>query len=213
MAEGKAPLPPNVTLHVRRGVSVEELRGTPGKEGVRVVGQSEEGAFDLEVEVAVAHVGFRPDLALSRELQATTPAPPRTSPHLAAPRLAPCRLAPRRRARRRLGRDLGRDVSRDVSRGRGCALQVHACYASEGPMKLAASLLVARVAAKGGGEAAGDCLKQAAPGPDQLVSPEPRFYVLGAKSYGRNSAFLLKLGHAQVEAVVAMLRKECHDKL
>lgn len=93
------------------------------------------------------------------------------------------------------------------------ALQVHACYASEGPMKLAASLLVARVAAKGGGEAAGDCLKQAAPGPEQLVSPEPRFYVLGAKSYGRNSAFLLKLGHAQVEAVVAMLRKECDDKL
>ena len=89
MAEGEAPLPPNVTLHVRRGVSVEELRGTPGKEGVRVVGQSEEGAFDLEVEVAVAHVGFRPDLALSRELQATTPAPRRTSPHLAAPRLAP----------------------------------------------------------------------------------------------------------------------------
>jgi len=92
-------------------------------------------------------------------------------------------------------------------------LQVHACYASEGPMKLAASLLGARVAAKGGGEAAGDCLKQAAPGPDLLVSPEPRFYVLGAKSYGRNSAFLLKLGHAQVEAVVAMLRKECHDEL
>ena len=51
------------------------------------------------------------------------------------------------------------------------------------------------------------------PGPGLLVSPEPRFYVLGAKSYGRNSAFLLKLGHAQVEAVVAMLRKECHDEL
>jgi len=93
MAEGEAPLPPNVTLHVRRGVSVEELRGTPrgspGKAGVRVVGQSEEGPFDLDVEVAVAHVGFRPDLALSRELQATSPAP-----HLASPRvpLLPCLL-------------------------------------------------------------------------------------------------------------------------
>ena len=93
MAEGKAPLPPNVTLHVRRGVSVEELRGTP-RQGVRVVGQSEEGPFDLDVEVAVAHVGFRPDLALSRELQATSPAPPHTSPHLASPRvpLLPCLL-------------------------------------------------------------------------------------------------------------------------
>ena len=80
-------------------------------------------------------------------------------------------------------------------------------------MKLAASLLGARVAAKGGGAAAGDCLNQAAPGPEQLVSPEPRFYVLGSKSYGRNSAFLLRLGHAQVEAVVAMLRKECLGQL
>ena len=117
MAEGKAPLPPNVTLHVRRGVSVEELRGTQGEAGVRVVGQSEAGPFDLEVEVAVAHVGFRPDLSLSRELQAN-PAPHRTSPHLAfAPPLctsslhlpsAP-RLAPRRRARCRVGRDVSGD--------------------------------------------------------------------------------------------------------
>ena len=87
----------------------------------------------------------------------------------------------------------------------GPALQVHACYASEGPMKLAASLLGARVAAKGGGEAAGDCLKQAAPGPDLLVSPEPRFYVLGAKSYGRRNDFLLQVGHTQVEDAVSLL--------
>ena len=39
-------------------------------------------------------------------------------------------------------------------------LQVHHCYASEGPMKLAASLLAQRVAAKGS-SAGGDCLKQA----------------------------------------------------
>ena len=87
MAEGKAPLPPNVALHVRRGVSVEQLRGAQGSEGVRVAGQSEAGPFALQVEVAVAHVGFRPDLALSRELQA------RSAQHLASPRLASPRIA------------------------------------------------------------------------------------------------------------------------
>ena len=88
MAEGKAPLPPNVALHVRRGVGVEELRGAQGKEGVRVVGQSEAGPFELQVEVAVAHVGFRPDLALSRELQASR------AQHLASPRHASPRRVP-----------------------------------------------------------------------------------------------------------------------
>ncbi|MFT6397651.1 MAG: thioredoxin reductase [Bradymonadia bacterium] len=76
-------------------------------------------------------------------------------------------------------------------------LQVHQCYASQGPMKLAASLMAA-----GGG---GDCLAQEAPGPDLLRNPEPRFFVLGAKSYGRNSAFLLRLGYQQAEQVMAMI--------
>lgn len=86
-------------------------------------------------------------------------------------------------------------------------LQVHLCYASEGPMKLASSLLAAKVAAESSGDAsaAGDCLKQAAPGPELLTTPEPNFYVLGAKSYGRSSAFLLMLGHKQVQAVVGLL--------
>ena len=88
-------------------------------------------------------------------------------------------------------------------------LQVHVCYASEGPMKLAASLLAARVAAESSGDAAaaGDCLKQAAPGPELLTTPEPNFHVLGSKSYGRASSFLLMIGHKQVEAVVTLLKK------
>lgn len=77
-------------------------------------------------------------------------------------------------------------------------LQVHLCYASEGPMKLAAALL----AAGGGG---GDCLAQTAQGVETLFSPEPDFFVLGAKSYGRGSAFLLKIGHEQIEALMAHL--------
>lgn len=80
-------------------------------------------------------------------------------------------------------------------------LQVHLCYASEGPMKLAASLL----AAGGGG---GDCLTQQSAGVETLLTPEPDFYVLGAKSYGRNSAFLIKLGVEQIGEVMARLAGE-----
>ena len=102
LAAAEAPLPPNVRITVRRGVRVEELRGLQGGEGqagelVRVVGQSEAGRFDLQVEIAVAHVGFRPDLSLSRELQATHAPRPCTSPlhpplHLPCP--PPLHLAP-----------------------------------------------------------------------------------------------------------------------
>ena len=80
--------------------------------------------------------------------------------------------------------------------------QIHYCYASDGPMKLAASLL----AAGGGG---GDCLQQKvshhipdklkcdtnchkASGDETLMSPEPNVFILGMKSYGRGSAFLLR---------------------
>ncbi|TNE84384.1 MAG: hypothetical protein EP330_29655 [Deltaproteobacteria bacterium] len=77
-------------------------------------------------------------------------------------------------------------------------LQVHHCYASEGPMKLAAALL----SASGGG---GDCLDQTSQGPAVLVSPEPRFFVLGAKSYGRRNDFLLQMGFAQVEDALSLL--------
>lgn len=68
-------------------------------------------------------------------------------------------------------------------------LQVHECYASEGPMKLAAALLA-------GGST--DCLSQVSYGPESLLNPEPGFFILGAKSYGRNSLFLMRIGFEQV---------------
>lgn len=77
-------------------------------------------------------------------------------------------------------------------------LQVHYCYASEGPMKLAAAMM----AAGGGG---GDCLAQVSPGPATMLNPEPGFFVVGMKSYGRGSAFLLKIGHEQCEHVLSLL--------
>jgi hypothetical protein len=71
-------------------------------------------------------------------------------------------------------------------------LQIHECYATSGPMSLAAALL---------GERGGDCLAVASHGPETLRNPEPGFFILGAKSYGRNSQFLLQAGWQQVDDV------------
>ena len=43
-------------------------------------------------------------------------------------------------------------------------------------------------------------------GIEALQSPEPDFYILGSKSYGRDSRFLLRVGLEQVELVVEHLR-------
>lgn len=75
-------------------------------------------------------------------------------------------------------------------------LQVHECYATSGPMKLAAALL---------GDASGDCLQQVSHGADSLTSPEPDFFLLGVKSYGRNPTFLLRTGWQQVDEVFGLL--------
>ncbi|MGQ0617002.1 MAG: FAD-dependent oxidoreductase [Acidimicrobiia bacterium] len=78
-------------------------------------------------------------------------------------------------------------------------LQVHECYATAAPIELSAALL---------GEATGDCLQQTRKGVDVLRNPEPGFFILGAKSYGRNSQFLLGVGWDQVDEVVAELTSQ-----
>jgi thioredoxin reductase len=75
-------------------------------------------------------------------------------------------------------------------------LQVHECYASQGPMKLAAALLGLR------GQ---DCLKYTSQGAETLRNPEPGFFILGAKSYGRNPNFLLRLGFEQIRDVFTLI--------
>ncbi len=75
-------------------------------------------------------------------------------------------------------------------------LQVHECWATSGPMKLAATLLASTSA---------DCLTQESHGVDVLINPEPDFYILGSKSYGRNATFLLRVGWAQVDEVFSFL--------
>ena len=85
--------------------------------------------------------------------------------------------------RRRQGEDVGggpRHRQRRLHAGQRLyrELQVHECYASLGPMDLAAALLK---------HAGGDCLSIPGQGAATLRNPEPNFYILGAKSYGRNS--------------------------
>ncbi len=71
-------------------------------------------------------------------------------------------------------------------------LQVHECYATSGPIKLAASLL--------GGS--GDCGDQAGPDLDLLRNPEPDFFIVGNKSYGTNSTFLIQQGVTQARLII-----------
>jgi hypothetical protein len=79
-------------------------------------------------------------------------------------------------------------------------LQIHSCYATAGPMKLAAALL---------GESSTDCLTAGSTlSADTLKNPEPDFYILGAKSYGTNSNFLIQIGHKQIHDVFKLIRPE-----
>ncbi|MBI82108.1 MAG: hypothetical protein CMJ81_02840 [Planctomycetaceae bacterium] len=75
-------------------------------------------------------------------------------------------------------------------------LQVHECYATEGPIKLAASLLA---------NPSSDCLDHTSGGPEDLINPEPNFYILGSKSFGRSSQFLYSLGLQQIRELFTLI--------
>ena len=81
-------------------------------------------------------------------------------------------------------------------------LQVHECYATSGPMKLAAALLGST------DSSAADCLAQEGQGVETLINPEPGFFILGAKSYGRNTAFLMRLGWQQVDEIFELFERK-----
>lgn len=75
-------------------------------------------------------------------------------------------------------------------------LQVHECWASRGLMKLSAALLASGTT---------DCVDTPAVGAESLASPEPDFWILGNKAYGRASNFLLETGFKHVSEVVERL--------
>lgn len=75
-------------------------------------------------------------------------------------------------------------------------LQVHECFATLGPMALAALLM---------GQAGLDCMAIQSGGADVLRTPEPDFYLLGAKSYGTNPNFLIRLGHEHISQLFTLI--------
>ncbi len=78
-------------------------------------------------------------------------------------------------------------------------LQIHECYASRGPMSLAAALL---------GDSSEDCLAQTSKGAEVLKNPEPNFYIIGMKSYGKSPNFLLRIGHEQIRDVFQLIKED-----
>ncbi len=72
-------------------------------------------------------------------------------------------------------------------------LQVHECWATGGLMRLSGALM---------GQDGADCLSVETPGAEALASPEPDFFILGMKSYGRNRGFLMRTGWEQADQVL-----------
>jgi len=77
-------------------------------------------------------------------------------------------------------------------------LQVQECFATGAPLKF--------VDQRTAGSAS-DGLAPRLPTAEGLVHPEPNFFVIGAKSFGRDPTFLLQDGLAQVPLVTALLTK------
>ena len=75
-------------------------------------------------------------------------------------------------------------------------LRVDECHETLAPRKVADALRAAGTS---------DCAKVPAFDAATLATPEPGFFILGAKSYGRSSAFLLETGYQQVAGVLAAL--------
>jgi thioredoxin reductase len=90
-------------------------------------------------------------------------------------------------------------VGYQPDRGIYAELQIHECWATMGPIKLAATLLASANA---------DCLAQTSAGADALSSPEPGFFILGAKSYGKNVNFLIRLGLEQIRDVFTLIEDD-----
>ena len=85
----------------------------------------------------------------------------------------------------------------DISLAR--ELHVQTCWATEGTYPLSASLL---------GETGGDCLAVAGFGAETLKHPEPNYFALGMKSYGRSPVFLIRTGREQIESLLDWLGKK-----
>lgn len=83
-------------------------------------------------------------------------------------------------------------------------LQVHECYSSYAPMNLATAMLE---------NTKDHRLTPSALAYETLTHPEPNFYILGSKSYGRNQGFSLHIGIGQVIELFAHILKKPKEEL
>ena len=125
---------------------------------------------------------------------------------------APPRIASPRRCARR-----GERIARDAAQRRRRGLEVDRILALNGGVGDARCTASSRStsatrrradeprrrAARRG--AAATAWRSGSHGPETLRNPEPGFFILGAKSYGRNSQFLLRIGWQQVDDVFESL--------
>lgn len=88
------------------------------------------------------------------------------------------------------------NVGYGVDRTPFAELQLQQCHVTDGPIKLAAKLL---------GDESGDCLDQQSPSAESLTTSEPDFYILGSKSYGRDSRFLISIGLEQIRNLFTII--------
>jgi len=78
-------------------------------------------------------------------------------------------------------------------------LNVQECYRTKGPLALAVKLLSSSNA---------DCLKQTSHGVNSMLTTEKNFFIVGNKSYGKQTNFLMKIGFEQVNEIFQLIHEQ-----
>jgi hypothetical protein len=78
-------------------------------------------------------------------------------------------------------------------------LNIQECYRTKGPLALAVKLLSSNNA---------DCLKQTNHGANSMLTTEKNFFIVGNKSYGKQTNFLMKIGFEQVTEVFQLIHQQ-----
>lgn len=76
-------------------------------------------------------------------------------------------------------------------------LSIQECYRTKGPLALAVKLFASSNA---------DCLKQTSHGPNSMLTTEKNFFIVGNKSYGRQTNFLMQIGFEQVKDIFQLIQ-------
>ncbi|CAF3739243.1 unnamed protein product [Rotaria socialis] len=79
-------------------------------------------------------------------------------------------------------------------------LNVQECYRTKGPIALAVKLLSSSSA---------DCLKQTSHGTNSMLTTEKNFFIVGNKSYGKQTNFILQIGFEQVNDIFKLINEQC----